>query len=134
MEIASLPAPRIAFVTIGQAPRDDVVPELLSLLGFGPRELQCEQFGALDGLSQADISAHGVAPREPKLYTRMADGGHVVVGGGLVARRLKPLLHRLDDARFDLIVLISTGLFEPVRLRTPSCTVSRPWMPGSRPW
>lgn len=119
MESPPVPLPRIAFVTIGQAPRDDVVPELLSLLGVGTADLHYEQFGALDGLTAADVAAHGIALREARLYTRMANGVHVVVGGGLVARRMKPLLHRLDDAGFDLIVLISTGLFEQVRLRTP---------------
>jgi protein AroM len=119
MDVTRTPRTRVAFVTIGQAPRDDVVPELLTLLGAGAEGLVCEQFGALDGLSVAELASHAIAPREARLYTRMADGGHVVVGGGLVSRHLKPLLHRLDGLGFDLIVLISTGVFEPVRLRTP---------------
>jgi protein AroM len=110
---------RVAFVTIGQAPRDDIVPELLSLLGVGPREIDTHQFGALDELGAAEIATHPPAPREGRLYTRLADGDHVVVGAGFVARRLEPLLQRLDGQGYDLIVLITTGVFQPFRLRTP---------------
>ncbi|HVY15485.1 MAG TPA: AroM family protein [Rhodopila sp.] len=107
---------RVAFVTIGQAPRDDVVPELLSLLTAGPDDVEPAQFGALDGLTEAEIAAP--AARESRLYTRLATGRHVVVGAGFVARRLEPLLLRLDDCGYDLIVLITTGVFQPFRLRT----------------
>jgi protein AroM len=112
-----MPRPRIAFVTIGQAPRDDVVPELLALLAAEPGEITASQFGALDGLAQADIPGPG--PRESRLYTRMTNGSHVVTGAGFVTRRLEPLLHRLDGDGYDLIVLITTGIFQMFRLRTP---------------
>ena len=111
--------PRIAFVTIGQAPRDDVVPELVMLTGQWPQDVAVEQFGALDGLTAAQLAATPLNPNESRLYTRLADGSHVTVGGGLIGRRLDPLLHRLDGEGFDLIVLITTGLFQPVHVRTP---------------
>ena len=111
--------PRIAFVTIGQAPRDDIVPELLMLTGCWPEELAVEQFGVLDDMTAAELSATPLSPNESRLYTRLADGHHVTVGGGLVGRRLGPLLARLDGHGFDLIVLITTGLFQPVRIGTP---------------
>lgn len=111
--------PRIAFVTIGQAPRDDVVPELLMLTGYWPEDLATEQFGALDGMTTAELSAMPLNANESRLYTRLADGSHVTVGGGLVGRRLDPLLHRLNGEDFDLIVLITTGLFQQVRVSTP---------------
>jgi len=112
-----MPQPRVAFVTIGQAPRDDVVPELLSLLAAGPGEIAAAQFGALDGLTESEIAAP--AAREGRLYTRLANGSHVVTGAGFVTRRLEPLLHQLDNGGYDLIVLITTGIFQPFRLRTP---------------
>jgi DNA-binding NarL/FixJ family response regulator len=111
--------PNVAFVTIGQAPRDDVVPELLMLTGQWPGETTTRQFGALDGMTADELAAAPLNPNEGRLYTRLADGSHVTVGGGLVGRRLVPLLNRLDRAGFDLIVLITTGLFQPVRLTTP---------------
>lgn len=111
--------PSIAFANIGQAPRDDIVPELLHLLGAAPGAMLCQEFGALDGLSAAEIAAHPRGPREGCLYTRLADGTNVIVGAGFVARRLERLMRRLDGAGFDLIVLITTGVFQPMRLRTP---------------
>ncbi len=113
-----MPKPTIAFVTIGQAPRDDVVPELLALLGLGPGDVTCSQFGALDGLQAQAIAAATPGQREGRLHTRLADGSFVVVGSGFVSRRLDPLLRTVDAAGYDLIVLITTGIFQPLRLRT----------------
>jgi protein AroM len=108
--------PRIAFVTIGQAPRPDVVPDIVGMLD-GAAEY--EEFGALDGLTPAEIASHAGRPSPMRLYTRLKDGHHVVVEAGFVVDRLTALLHRLDGAGFDLIVLITTGVFQPFRLRTP---------------
>ncbi len=107
--------PRVAFVTIGQAPRPDVVPDLLGMLD-GP--VASEEFGALDGLTPAEIAAQAGAPGG-QLYTRLRDGSHVEVEAGFLAGRLVALLHRLDGAGYDLIVLMSTGIFQPIPLRTP---------------
>ncbi|WP_333904711.1 AroM family protein, partial [Achromobacter insolitus] len=43
----SAPQRRVAFFTIGQSPRSDVVPEMASLLGA---RVRIDEFGALDGL------------------------------------------------------------------------------------
>ncbi len=110
--------PRVAAVTIGQAPRDDIVPELLLLLGAEREGLVCEQFGALDGAGRAEIDAHRPGERDRFLYTRLADGAHVVIGSAFVEARLDPLLQRLDTAGFDLIVLVTTGLFRTGLFRT----------------
>lgn len=111
--------PRIAFVTIGQTPREDIVPEVLALAGAGPGEVEARELGALDGLDEAGIAAGAPKPREPVMLTRLADGRRVRVGAGFLARRVEPLLHRLDGEGHDLIVLASTSLFQPYRLRTP---------------
>jgi len=108
--------PRVAFVTIGQAPRPDVVPDLLGMLDG---EVACEEFGALDGLTSAEITAQAANPPVRPLYTRLRDGSHVEVGAGFLTERLLALLHRLDGAGYDLIVLMTTGIFLPVPLRTP---------------
>ncbi len=89
------------------------------LTGHWPDDVVIEQFGALDGITADDLSAAAPKPNESSLYTRLADGSHVVVGSGLVGRRLDPLLQRLDGEGFDLIVLITTGLFQPLRISTP---------------
>lgn len=113
---ADSPARQVAFVTIGQAPRDDVVPEILGMVG---RPLTCEQFGALDKLSAEEIATAAPAAEEESLYTRLASGEHVVVATPFVERRVGAILEQLDRARHDLIVLITTGLFAPFATHTP---------------
>ncbi|WP_085124924.1 AroM family protein [Tistlia consotensis] len=107
---------RVAFVTIGQAPRDDIVPEIVGMVG---RPLTNAEFGALDGLDAAAIAAAAPAADEESLYTRLASGEHVVVAAGFVEQRTAELLERLDREGFDLIVLITTGLFGHFATRTP---------------
>src|SRR5437870_4872709 len=45
---------RVAFVTIGQTPRSDLVPEILARIGV---PIEAVEFGALDGMSAAEIAA-----------------------------------------------------------------------------
>jgi protein AroM len=93
-----------------------VVPDILGMLDGAADPAE---FGALDGLTPAEIAARGLRPSAPALYTRLSDGSHVEVDAGFVVDRLGGLLQRLDDAGFDLIVLISTGVYQPFSLRTP---------------
>jgi protein AroM len=108
--------PRIAFVTIGQAPRADVVQEILGMLD-GVAEYQ--EFGALDGLMPAEIASRTGRGSERRFYTRLGGGNHVEVDADFVVDRLSALLQRLDGLGFDLIVLITTGVFQSFLLRTP---------------
>jgi protein AroM len=82
-------------------------------------EVACEEFGALDGLVRAEIVVQPARPPAGLLYTRLRDGSHVEVEAGFLVERLVALLHRLDGAGYDLIVLMSTGVFQPIQLRTP---------------
>jgi protein AroM len=109
-------APRIAFVTIGQAPRPDIVPEIVGLLNSAP---SFDQFGALDGLSRGEIDQFRPRPGERSLYTRLADGAHATVRADYVEDRLQELMRRLDRRGYDLIALISTGVFRPIATLTP---------------
>lgn len=112
-------SPRLAIVTIGQTPRDDVIPELLMLLEAEPGRLQVQEFGVLDGLAEAEIRTQVPGPREARLHTRLADGTSVVLGSGFILRRLELLLEELDGRGYDLVVLASTSIFRPFRMRTP---------------
>jgi protein AroM len=107
---------RIAFVTIGQAPRPDIVPEIIGMLDSSAA---FDQFGALDGLTREDVDRHPPRPRERSLYTRLSDGSHVVTHADLIEDRLQGLMRRLDRRGFRLIVLISTGVFRPIATATP---------------
>ncbi|MDP6705173.1 MAG: AroM family protein [Alphaproteobacteria bacterium] len=110
------PSKRVAFVTIGQSPRVDVMGELLPRLGPG---IEAVEYGALDDLERDQIA--GLAPEgcEERLCTRLRDGTEVVITKDWTLRRLQALMHRLDGAGFDLIVLLCTGTFEGLSAKTP---------------
>lgn len=109
-------AGRIAFITIGQAPRPDIVPELLERLGEAPPH---DEYGALDGLDAQEVAAHAPTAAEGSLYTRLADGRHITVAAGFVEDRLRDLVAWLDGQGYALLVLLSTGVYRPLPTATP---------------
>ena len=106
---------RVAFVTIGQSPRDDLVPEMLERIGPG---IEPVEVGALDDLTPEAIAR--LAPRDGDhtLVSRLRDGREVTIGKAWTQRRLAEIMADLDGRGFDLIVLLCTGHFEGVRSRT----------------
>ncbi|MDA0564210.1 AroM family protein [Streptomonospora sp. S1-112] len=97
---------RLGVLTIGQAPRPDLTPELTALL---PEAVVVER-GVLDGLTRAEIEARPVAPGDHALTTRLADGGSVVLGESLVMARLPGVLAELER-EVDAVLLACTGAF-----------------------
>jgi protein AroM len=107
---------RVAFVTIGQSPRRDVVPEILA---DTRTPLNVTERGALDGLDDAAIADLVPRPGEECLVSRLQDGREVLLGKPAIDRRLRTILAELDQAGFDLLVLLCTGRFPRFDLRTP---------------
>src|SRR5262249_20379215 len=67
------------------------------------------EFGALDGMSQAEIAAVAPRPGEASLATRLKDGGEAVVSKEWAQGRLQQIFDRIDREGFDLLVLLCTG-------------------------
>jgi protein AroM len=108
-----MPAPpRIAFVTIGQTPRVDLVPELLTLID---REVQAVEWGALDGMTADEIAGATPGPRDGALVTRLSDGTEAVVAKAWMEKRLSRLLRDLDAEPYEAVVLLCTGHFPGLR-------------------
>jgi protein AroM len=105
----------LGFVTIGQSPRDDYVPEMEGILGPQARVVQA---GALDGLGRAEIEA--LAPRadQDALITRLRDGSSAIVAKPAILGLLQACLDRLDD-EIDASVLLCTGVFPRFRSSHP---------------
>ncbi len=105
----------LGFVTIGQSPRDDYVPEMERILGPDARVVQA---GALDGLSRAEID--GLAPRagQDALITRLRDGASVIVAKQAILGLLQTCLDRLDG-EIDASVVLCTGVFPRFRSSHP---------------
>jgi protein AroM len=108
--------PRVAFVTIGQSPRSDVVPDILAETRT---PLAVTERGALDGLDDAAIADLAPRPGEERLVSRLRDGREVLLGKPAIDRRLHAILAELDAGGFDLLVLLCTGQFTRFSLRTP---------------
>jgi protein AroM len=98
--------PTLAAVTIGQSPRDDVVPEMQSLV---PGAAWIEA-GALDGVRDEEIARLAPAAADFPLVTRLADGRAVVVGEASIHPLLEAAVHRVEQAA-DLVILLCSGTF-----------------------
>jgi len=97
---------RIAFITIGQSPREDVMSELRRYLGG----VEYLELGLLDGLSEEEISSLKAEGSEVEYVTRLRSGEEVRVS----RRKLEPLLEKkLNSLRgVDLAIMLCTGEFE----------------------
>ncbi|RCV54592.1 AroM family protein [Marinitenerispora sediminis] len=115
---------KLGVVTIGQSPRDDVVPDLAALLPPGARIVEA---GALDPLSGAEIAALAPSgdPGDEELASRLRDGTEVA----LSHRRLLPHLHaaleRVRDAGAERALLLCTGSFPELRAPLPTLTAEQ---------
>lgn len=103
-------------LTIGQAPRDDVVPAMREFL---PDGLQVAQRGALDGLSKAEIAVYTVDEGEAGIVTRLTDGSSVLLSHQKILPAMQAQVDRLvlDDGA-DLIVILCGANWNALRSDT----------------
>lgn len=113
---------RVASLTVGQTPRADVLPDILAHM---PVPIEVEEFGALDGLSDVEIADLAPQADEYCLITRLRDGREVLVSKPRVAERLEAICRSLDSRRFDLVVILSTGLFREFESPCPMVNAQR---------
>jgi protein AroM len=123
----------VAAVTVGQAPREDILDEMRALVPC----VRWVQHGALDGIDESGLANLAPSAGEFPLVTRMRTGRPVIVG----ERAIRPLLQRAADYAAidaDLIVVLCSGplsvessvpLLFPDRLLTAVVTALRPAPP-----
>ena len=109
-------APHIKFVTISQTPRHDIVPEMLAWVG---NPVEPVEFGALDGMSPDQIQTLAPVGNERRFVSRLADGNEVALSASRMHERVAALLEKTDQRGLAGIVLLCTGRFPEIRLRTP---------------
>jgi hypothetical protein len=85
---------RVAFVTIGQSPRSDVLPDIIKET---QTQFEVTERGALDGLTDEAIVNLAPQPGEERLVTRLRDGREVLLGKPAIDRRLHTILAELDQ-------------------------------------
>lgn len=97
-------------LTIGQAPRLDLVAELGDVLGPRPVEVR----GALDGLTLDEIETLGPVSDADALHTHLPMGVDVVISKKAVAERLGGLV---EASGHRLTVVACTGRFDGLPTR-----------------
>jgi DNA-binding NarL/FixJ family response regulator len=113
---------KVAFVSVGQTPRFDLVPDLLAQLDL---PIAATEFGCLDGLSDEEITALAPHPSEQAIVSRLADGSDIVLSKPSMAERMAQIVSRFAPSDFDLVVILTTGLFRDFESRCPTVNAQR---------
>ncbi|HXC28341.1 MAG TPA: AroM family protein [Stellaceae bacterium] len=102
-------------LTIGQAPRPDVVPIIERHV---PADTRLIHRGTLDGLSRAEIAArYEPDPDEPALITRLHDGTSVNLSRQRIQDAVQQQLAVLENDGCDVILLLCVGTFVGLECR-----------------
>jgi protein AroM len=99
---------KIGTVTIGQAPRVDVIPDIRPILGD---DVEIVEAGALDGLSPDEIAEFAPKKGDYVLVTRLADGTSVQVAEQFITPRIIEKINRHFKNGIPLVFLLCTGEF-----------------------
>ena len=102
----------LGLVTIGQSPRDDVLPQMVPFL---PSDLDIWQVGALDGLTYEQILDLAPDPEDYVLHTRLRDGSSVTVGRERIASLVQACIDQLQEEGDNPVLLLCTGEFPELR-------------------
>ena len=103
---------KIGVVTIGQSPRDDIIPEIREILGSG---VEIIEVGALDGLSLEEVKDFYPEPTDFTLVTRMKDGTEVKVAEKYIIPRLNNCISGLEAKDAEILMLLYTGEFQGIK-------------------
>lgn len=103
---------RIGMVTVGQAPRDDLVPFMTPLF---TRPVNVLQAGALDGLGPAAIAALAPDAGEVGIAARLLDGSERLVSHGKLFPRVQQCADRLRADGAELLVILCGADWSAIR-------------------
>ena len=94
-------------ITIGQSPRDDLVPELLSIMSYN---FSYTEIGLLDDLSSLEIQKMKPHKDDGVLVSRLKSGEQVVLDHEKVERALNDLID--EETSCDAMLLLCTSEFK----------------------
>ena len=111
----------IGVVTIGQSPRTDVVPEISRLVcgANNSHEVTFLEKGALDGLAANETAELEPVEGKGLLVTRLRNGDEVAVDKQFIAPRLQRAILELNSEGADIIALLCSDEFPPLRSEAP---------------
>ena len=99
---------KIGMLTIGQSPRDDLIPALMEILG---KDIEIVEAGALDDLTIDDINKIDLKPEDYILVSRMRSGKEIKITKKFVVPRMQKQLDKIEDQGVRLTVVMCTGKF-----------------------
>lgn len=102
---------RIGMATIGQAPRDDVVPAMRDYL---PSGLEIVERGALDGLTYEETRSFWAEHGEVGIITRLRDGSSVLLSHAKILPAMQAAVDGLvkDDGASLVVILCGANWSE----------------------
>jgi protein AroM len=95
-------------VTIGQAPRTDIIPDIMPILG---ENVEVVESGALDGLTKDEVAEMAPKKDDYVLVTRMQDGSSVTVAERYITARVEQKIQDHFDNGIPVVLLLCTGEF-----------------------
>jgi protein AroM len=112
---------KIGMLTIGQTPRNDLIPGLLEILG---PDYEIVEAGALDDHTMEDVEKIDLNPDHYILVSRMRDGAEIKITKKYIIPRMQKQLEKLEEQGVRLTVVMCTGKFPPFKSKglvlTPS--------------
>lgn len=106
---------RTGFVTIGQAPRNDILESMLP----AAFHQHVHQYGALDDLSRDEVERLGPASGETPFVTRLADGSEALVSKSAIMPRVQTAVDLAVSDGASTVVILCTGAFPDLTAPTP---------------
>ncbi|MFX0206393.1 MAG: AroM family protein [Candidatus Hodarchaeota archaeon] len=108
---------KIGFLTIGQSPREDILPELIPLLS---PHLEIVEVGLLDGLNFENIIDLIPETTESQLVTRLNDGSQVQLSEGKICKLLPRAIHRMiTERKVNAVGMLCTHNFPKSNFSCP---------------
>lgn len=107
---------KIGVVTIGQSPRDDMIPDIETVLSGN---ISIIQSGALDEFTYEEvISRFSPQKGDDILITRMRDGRQVKIAEQLILPLLQSCIHKLEAQGAEAVLMVCSGKFPAFRHKT----------------
>jgi protein AroM len=105
---------KIGMLTIGQSPRDDILPGLREILG---KDVEIVEAGALDGKTMDDVKKMPLKVEDYILVSRMRDGTEIKITKKYILPLMQEKLDYLEDQGIRLTVVMCTGKFPQFKSR-----------------
>lgn len=121
-----MPTPRIGLITIGQSPRNDIVPDMLAQLG---RQVDVIQAGAIDGLTLDEVLTLAPEGDEAWAVSRMRDGFEVRLAKRELNPRMQQRVSELEQQGVDLIVPLCASDWSMLSVNVPFINPGKALMP-----